>query len=108
MRIKGEGDSDRDGGSVKMTGMPYPGGRLTVDANDGVAIVRTSTAGPNVRSSLTIASDTPGPAGWRAVGYEAAGPRAGPLVVAVIKTRTAERNDEFGDIKGLVWQIAGG
>lgn len=105
MHIQGRGDGD--GGSVKVTGHAYPGSRLSVDANDGVAIIRTSTAGPNVRSTFTIASDTAAPSGWRAVGYEARGPRAGPLVVAVIKTK-GDHEAVFGAVYGLLRRTAGG
>jgi len=108
MHVRGQGDGDGEGGSVKVTGHAYPGSRLSVDANDGVAIVRTSTAGPNVRSTFMIASDQAGPSGWRAVGYEARGPRSGPLVVAVVKTKANDRENIFGMVQGLVRQTAGG
>jgi hypothetical protein len=45
--------------------------------------------------------------GWRAVGYEAGGPKAGPITVAVVKSKTGERHDIFDDVKRLVRRNSG-
>ncbi|MFL5295384.1 MAG: hypothetical protein ACJ798_03280 [Phenylobacterium sp.] len=45
--------------------------------------------------------------GWRAVGYEAAGPKAGPITVAVVKSRTGDHHDVLDDVKRLVRRNAG-
>jgi len=45
--------------------------------------------------------------GWKAVGYEAGGPKAGPITVAVVKSKTGDRHDIFGDVKRLVRRNAG-
>jgi hypothetical protein len=49
------------------------------------------------------------PNGYRFVGYEAAGPKAGPLAVAVVRAKTVEE-DEHGihrDVKRLVRRNSG-
>ncbi len=104
MHIKANGQ----GNSVRVTGRHPGGGRLSIDASDSGAIIRTRSSGPNVRSTFMIASDDAGPAGWRAVGYEARGPRSGPLVVAVVKTKSEDREDVFSEVHSLVREIAGG
>lgn len=45
--------------------------------------------------------------GWKTVGYEAAGPKAGPITVAVVKARAGEHHDVFADVKRLVRKNAG-
>jgi len=40
--------------------------------------------------------------GWRAVGYEAAGPKVGPITVAVVKSRTDEHDHIMNEVKRLV------
>ena len=84
------------------------GGGFTIDANHSGAIIRSQSMGPDVRQSLILASDKPGPDGWRVVGYEAVGPRSGPLVIAVVQSRSDEHDQLFGDVRALVRRIAGG
>jgi hypothetical protein len=45
--------------------------------------------------------------GWRAVGYEAAGPKTGPITVAVVKSRSGEHDHVLADVKRLVRRNAG-
>lgn len=45
--------------------------------------------------------------GYKAVGYEAAGPKSGPLTVAVVKAKSGERNEIFDDVKRLVRKNGG-
>jgi hypothetical protein len=45
--------------------------------------------------------------GWRSVGYEAAGPKTGPITVAVFKAREGARHDVSDDIKRLVRRNGG-
>jgi hypothetical protein len=45
--------------------------------------------------------------GWRAVGYEAAGPKVGPITVAVMKSRNGEHDHILDDVKRLVRRNAG-
>ena len=83
-------------------------GRFTIDANDGGAVIRTRSVGKDVRDSLVIAADSSGPQGWRAVGYQAAGPRSGPLVVAVVRSKDDEHSHLFEDARRLAWRTAAG
>jgi len=104
-------DADGESDSVHMQGGHGPfdrHGRFTVDANDGGAIIRSRAGGRDVRASLILASDHPGPQGWKVVGYEARGPRSGPLVVATVKIKSDEHDDVFKDAKALVQRSAGG
>ena len=88
--------------------MGHGGGAVTVDANDSGAIIRTRSMGVNVNQDLILASDKPGPEGWRAVGYEALGPRNGPLVVAIVQSRSDQHDRLFADVKALVRKAASG
>lgn len=45
--------------------------------------------------------------GWKAVGYEAAGPKAGPITVAVFKARHGDHHDVSEDVKRLVRRNGG-
>jgi hypothetical protein len=40
--------------------------------------------------------------GWSAVGYEAGGPKAGPVTIAVVKAHGGNHHDVFHDVKRLV------
>ena len=64
--------------------------------------------GKDVRDSLIISADSTGPRGWRAVGYQAAGPRSGPLVVAVVRSKGDEHSHLFEDARRLAWRTAAG
>ena len=45
--------------------------------------------------------------GWKAVGYESAGPKAGPITVAVFKSREGHRHDVSEYVKRLVRRNGG-
>ncbi len=45
--------------------------------------------------------------GWKTVGYEAGGPKTGPITVAVVKAKTGDHHDVFDDVKRLVRKNAG-
>lgn len=103
-------DAEGDNAQVRIGG-----GAVVIDANDsesrvnivgdgGSTLVNADEEGAeirvradeegDVRRSFKLATDEPGPAGWRIVGYEARGPASGPLVVATLR----QRSDEDGDI----------
>jgi hypothetical protein len=90
------------GGHALMGGR----GNFSIDANNSGAIIRSRSIGPNVNQALILASEHPGPEGWRAVGYEAQGPRSGPLVVAIVQSRSGEHDRLFQDVKALVHKSA--
>ncbi len=104
-------DADGENDSVHMHGghgLVDHRGQFTLDATDAGAIIRSKGGGPGVRASLILASDHPGPQGWQVVGYEARGPRAGPLVVATIKLKSEDHDNVFQDAKAIVRKCAGG
>ena len=45
--------------------------------------------------------------GWRAVGYEAGGPKTGPITVAVVRSKGGDHHDIFDDVKRLVRRNSG-
>lgn len=61
-----------------------------------------------IRAMFVYAGDDLG-GGYKYVGYEAAGPRSGPLVVAVVKSRAESgfHGDIYGDVKRLVRRNGG-
>jgi hypothetical protein len=96
-------DADDNGAKVRL------GGDTIVNANENGAEIRQSQSNDEgVRSTFILAGDKVS-GGYRVVGYEARGPKTGPLVVAVVKSR-AEHNDRevFNDMKALVKLNAGG
>ncbi len=104
-------NADHDTDTVHIQGGSGPLGpksQFTVDAHNGGAIIRSKAMGENVHASLIIASETPGPDGWRAVGYDAVGPKSGPLVVATIKARNGQHDDVFEAARRLVTRVARG
>jgi hypothetical protein len=98
-------DADGPGDNVHVggPGSPFTGrSGFSVDANNQGAVIRMQGHGPDVRSTLILASHTPGPQGWKVVGYDARGPRSGPLVVATVKSKADEADDAMGDAERLV------
>ncbi len=77
-------------------------GAVSVNAKDDTAVIRMRDSGEGIRRSLIIASEKPGPEGYRLVGYEARGPIGGPLVVATIKGKGKHERQVFKDLKALV------
>lgn len=45
--------------------------------------------------------------GWKAVGYEAGGPKSGPVTVAVVKVKAHDHHDVFDHVKRLVRKNGG-
>ncbi len=102
-------DADDDTAHVKVFG-------VTIDADDDnanvhthwgskSAIIKTGPKGAEIRCAdlrhgadmlYILASDNPGPAGYRSVGYVARGPTSGPLVVGTFKSK-GEHHGDFHD-----------
>lgn len=101
---------DKDGGvRIEASGAKGPvpllhsdQGTVNVNASGGTAVIRMHDSGDGIRRSLIIASEKPGPTGYRLVGYEARGPIAGPLVIATIKGTSKHERQVFKDLKALV------
>jgi hypothetical protein len=99
-------DANRDGGAKVDVGMVH------IDANDSGAVVHISRdvrmrgeafsrEKRGYRSTYILTQDNL-KNGYRAVGYEAGGPRVGPIAVAVVKSRSHDHDDLFDDVKKLV------
>ena len=84
-------------------------GDTEIHANEGGAQIRQRKRGDGVRATLILASDK-ATSGYRVVGYEARGPKGGPLAVAVVKAKGRDGSDHdiFEDMKTLVRHNVGG
>ncbi len=94
--------SDQNGHSQVTVAKPG----VSVFARDNGAEVRVDEPGSGIRRSFILASDNPGPNGYKAVGYEARGPAGGPLVVATAKAKSD--NDLKDDMRDLLRLNVGG
>jgi hypothetical protein len=83
-------------------------GAVSIDANDNGAEVRVEDgSGPGVRKMFIATSDAAGPHGYRLAGYEARGPSAGPLVVALVKSKSEDHDNLYHDVRELLRQNVG-
>lgn len=82
---------------------------VSIRASDDGAEVRHNKRGDSIRSTLILASDKAA-SDYRVVGYEARGPKGGPLAIATIKARNRDSGDHdvFNDMKALVRHNVGG
>lgn len=78
------------------------GEATSVQIRDNAAEIRTRSPGEATRQTWTLSDNAPSPAGWRRVGYEARGPRGGPIVVATVRAREQHADGVFDDAKDLV------
>jgi hypothetical protein len=94
IKIDASGDGDAE---IKV------GDNTTINADDGNAEIRMAKSkGDAVRATYILARDDAG-SGYNVVGYEARGPKAGPIVIATVKAREEKgRHDVFNDMKDLV------
>jgi hypothetical protein len=75
---------------------------VSVQARNNAAEIRTRAPGEAVRRTYLLTDNLPSEAGWRLVGYEARGPRGGPIVVATVRGRERNSDGVFEDAKALV------
>ncbi len=103
--------ADRQNAVIAAAGDDEHGdGDVAINASNGGAEIRARKAGDNlVRSTLILANDK-APKGYRLAGYEARGPKGGPLAVAVVKAKTRDTDDHdvFKDMKALLRHNVGG
>jgi len=79
------------------------GGEATVHAGPGGAEIRAGKVGVNSAQLVyVLAGDHAGPSGYRAVGYIARGPIAGPLVVGEFKSKTQDHDRHDNDLEHLI------
>jgi len=93
-------DADNDHASVKGGhGMK----NTVVHAGPGGAEVVAEEVGKSNASLVYIlAGDSAGPSGYRAVGYVARGPVAGPLVIGEFKSKAQHHGDNHNDLDHLI------
>ena len=73
-----------------------------IQAHDDAAQIRTRAPGEATRQTFLLTDNRPSEAGWRLVGYEARGPRGGPVVVATVRAKDRNSDGVFDDAKDLV------
>lgn len=79
------------------------GKKVLVRAKDEASEIRTAHEGPDLRRTYVLVDGRVDDADFRLVGYEAAGPKTGPLVVAVVKSKADDEADEaLKDAKKLI------
>ncbi|MDB5466154.1 MAG: hypothetical protein JWQ46_916 [Phenylobacterium sp.] len=105
-----DADGDKETADVQV-------GMIHVNAGENGAVIRMSrdvrlrgeAFSPEkrgFRASYILARDNLKD-GYRAVGYEAAGPRTGPITVAVVKSKSDEHHHLFRSVKKLVRRNGG-
>jgi hypothetical protein len=98
-------DADGDKAKISILGMKIDadgknavvhtgaaGGEATIHAGPGGAEIRAGQVGANSANLVyVLAGDHAGPSGYRAAGYIARGPVAGPLVVGEFKSKAEQK-----------------
>jgi hypothetical protein len=100
-------DHDSHHATVMVPGSPGHD-QVTVNAGDGGARIEVHEKGAGVRSMFMLASDQPGPHGWKSVGFEAMGPDGGPIVVASVLSKGDHNNHLRDEARDLVKHNVGG
>jgi hypothetical protein len=95
-----------DGGNTVVSGNG-PGG-VDIEAHDKGAEIRVDDSHGGVRRNFILASETPGPNGYKVAGYDARGPQGGPLVVASLLAKTDDHDRLSDDIHELLRLNVGG
>ncbi len=83
-------------------------GSVDIRAHDKGAEIRVDESHGNVRRDFILASETPGPNGYRVAAYSARGPEGGPLVVASMLAKSDDHDRLDEDIHELLNDNVGG
>jgi hypothetical protein len=75
---------------------------VSIQARNDAAEIRTRSPGDAIRQTYLLTDNRASPNGWRTVGYEARGPRTGPIVVATVRSRERNADSVLDDAKELV------
>ena len=86
----------------QSTAVSTGGPGVSIDAHDKGAEINIKESGKGVRASYILASDNPGPNGYKVVGYEARGPSAGPIAVVSVKSKSDDADDLRDDARDLL------
>ncbi len=97
---------DGDRATVRIGG--GDGAGVNINANDGGAQIRIEESGSGVRARYILASEKAGPHGYKVVGYEARGPKEGPIVVATLLSKSDDHDAMRHDIHRLIERNVGG
>ena len=97
IRIRADGESEPTGGDL-----------VSVNANGEAAEVRSRAQGSDVRATYVLTDDSASEEGWRTVGYEARGPGAGPIVIAIVRSKDRDEDPLFDAARELVTLNVGG
>jgi len=98
-------DKDKNGTADVNIGGGAVGG-VHINANSGAARVEVDARGAGMRRVFILTTDHPGPNGFKVVGYEAAGPKGGPLVVASVMAK--DDDSVRDDMRSLLKHNIGG
>jgi hypothetical protein len=96
-------------GNVAIESNPVgPHGGVTVNAGENGAQIRIAEPGSGIRLAFVLASETPGPHGYRMAGYEARGPVGGPIAVASVLARNDDHDELQDAVRDLLKRNVGG
>ena len=98
-------DKDKSGAANVQIGGGGLGG-VTVNAHDNSAQVSVDARGAGIRRAFVLTTDHPGPHGYKVVGYEAAGPSGGPLVV--VSAMSKDDDSLHDEMRALLRRNVGG
>ncbi|HEX7758465.1 MAG TPA: hypothetical protein VF459_03120 [Caulobacteraceae bacterium] len=100
--------ADGDKASIDAGGWGHRG--VKIDADDhGAEVHVEDRGGPGVHKVMILTADSPGPNGYKVVGYEARGPVGGPMVVASVKAKDSDEHDDLlRDVRDLLSLNVGG
>jgi hypothetical protein len=103
-------DDDRDSGNVQIDAGDQhgQGDSVNISAGDKGAQVQVSEGRGGTRRTFILASETPGPNGFKVGRYDARGPHDGPLVVATLLDKSDDRDSFDDDISQLLRINVGG
>ena len=122
IHARGDGQADVDAPGVHVRAHDHGGGNdsavvqvggpgdkgVTVNADQGGAQIHIDEGGSGVRARYILASEAPGPHGYRMAGYEVRGPAGGPIVVAAVLSKSDDDDDLRHDVHALVRRNVGG
>ena len=93
---------DADGDRATVHGGPGMKHTVVHAGPGGAQVIAENVGKTNASLVYILAGDKAGPAGYRAAGYVARGPVAGPLVIGEFKSRAERHDDSHDDVSRLV------